>query len=130
MDGTLVDSTAGVVGAWETFKETYAGIDVHDILSSEFDQLSATSSPALTPCFSAAHGVRTVDNLKRYCGINDPAELQVSLNSSIYLFHHVYLRVKREAQRFEKEIIKSSTRNGRKGIVNLPGAAPIIHEVR
>jgi beta-phosphoglucomutase-like phosphatase (HAD superfamily) len=34
MDGTLVDSTAGVEGAWETFAETYPGIDVQDILSS------------------------------------------------------------------------------------------------
>lgn len=34
MDGTLLDSTAGVVGAWEKFKETYPGIDVHKILDS------------------------------------------------------------------------------------------------
>lgn len=35
MDGTLVDSTAGVVGAWELFRETYPGIDVESILSCE-----------------------------------------------------------------------------------------------
>jgi glycerol 3-phosphatase-1 len=34
MDGTLVDSTAGVVGAWNTFAEAYPGIDVHHILNS------------------------------------------------------------------------------------------------
>ena len=33
MDGTLVDSTAGVVDAWKLFAETYPGIDVHEILS-------------------------------------------------------------------------------------------------
>ena len=33
MDGTLVDSTAGVVGAWEVFAQTYPGIDVEEILS-------------------------------------------------------------------------------------------------
>lgn len=33
MDGTLVDSTDGVVGAWELFAEAYPHIDVHDILS-------------------------------------------------------------------------------------------------
>lgn len=33
MDGTLVDSTTGVVGAWETFAITYPHIDVDDILS-------------------------------------------------------------------------------------------------
>lgn len=35
MDGTLVDSTAGVIGAWETFAETYSGLDIQKILSSE-----------------------------------------------------------------------------------------------
>lgn len=35
MDGTLVDSTAGVVGAWELFRESYPGIDVENILSSK-----------------------------------------------------------------------------------------------
>ena len=32
MDGTLVDSTAGVVGAWETFRESYPDIDINKIL--------------------------------------------------------------------------------------------------
>ena len=36
MDGTLVDSTAGVVGAWQVFAETYPGIDVDEILSCRF----------------------------------------------------------------------------------------------
>ena len=36
MDGTLVDSTAGVEGAWHAFSKTYPGIDVKDILSCEF----------------------------------------------------------------------------------------------
>ncbi|KAJ6598868.1 HAD-like domain-containing protein [Mycena vulgaris] len=57
MDGTLVDSTAGVVGAWDAFKISYPGIDVHKILSS-------------------AHGVRTVENLRTHCGITDPDELE------------------------------------------------------
>ena len=35
MDGTLVDSTQGVVGAWHTFANAYPGIDVHEILNSE-----------------------------------------------------------------------------------------------
>ncbi|KAJ7929966.1 HAD-like domain-containing protein [Mycena leptocephala] len=84
MDGTLVDSTAGVEGAWAVFKMSYPDIDVHDILSS-------------------AHGVRTVENLRTHCGITDDAELE------------------REAERFEKAIVSSSTENGRSGIVLLPG---------
>ncbi|RDB22770.1 Sugar phosphatase YfbT [Hypsizygus marmoreus] len=92
MDGTLVDSTAGVVGAWEVFREQYPNIDVQNILSS-------------------AHGVRTVDNLRNYCGVEDPDELE------------------REAERFEKAIVTSSTENGRQGIVLLPGAASILEEL-
>lgn len=92
MDGTLVDSTAGVVGAWELFKETYPGIDVQDILSS-------------------AHGVRTVENLRIHCGIEDPEEQE------------------REALRFEEAIVSTSTQNGRQGIVPLPGVKGIMDEL-
>ncbi|KAJ6628844.1 HAD-like domain-containing protein [Mycena sp. CBHHK59/15] len=57
MDGTLVDSTAGLAGAWAVFKIAYPGIDVDEILSS-------------------AHGVRTVENLRTHCGLTDPEELE------------------------------------------------------
>lgn len=33
MDGTLVDSTAGVMGAWQTFANSYPSIDVQEILN-------------------------------------------------------------------------------------------------
>ena len=39
MDGTLVDSSAGVVGAWELFAKSYPGIDVQDILSGKHTNL-------------------------------------------------------------------------------------------
>ncbi|KAI0050236.1 phosphatase [Auriscalpium vulgare] len=92
MDGTLVDSTAGVVGAWEEFKKTYPDIDVDDILSS-------------------AHGVRTVENLRKYCGVTDPDELE------------------REAERFEQAIVSSSKLEGRQGIIMLPGVREIYAEL-
>ncbi|GBE80026.1 predicted protein [Sparassis crispa] len=92
MDGTLVDSTAGVVGAWSLFAESYPGINVHEILSS-------------------SHGVRTVDNLRIHCGVEDPEELQ------------------REAVRFEEAIVSTSSLNGRRGIVALPGAHEIIDDL-
>ncbi|KAF5358940.1 hypothetical protein D9758_004764 [Tetrapyrgos nigripes] len=92
MDGTLVDSTAGVVGAWEIFREKYPHIDVENILSS-------------------AHGVRTIENLRRYCGVEDPEELE------------------KEAQRFETAIVTSSKLNGRKGIVKLPGVAEVMKDI-
>ncbi|KAI0265810.1 phosphatase [Gloeopeniophorella convolvens] len=93
MDGTLVDSTAGVVGAWETFAKTYPGLDVQNILST-------------------SHGVRTVENLQKHCGIVDPKELE------------------REATRFEEAIITTSRENGREGIVLLPGVRPIMDGLR
>jgi len=89
MDGTLVDSTPGVIGAWESFATTYPGLNVPEILSQ-------------------AHGVRTVDNLRRYCGIEDDATLA------------------KEAARFELEIIRASKRDGRAGIILLPGAKEAI----
>ncbi|OCH92198.1 phosphatase [Obba rivulosa] len=92
MDGTLVDSTDGVVGAWETFAEKYPGIDLNVILSS-------------------SHGVRTVENLRKHCGVTDPDELE------------------REACRFEDAIVENSTKNGRRGIVALPGVAEIMREL-
>ncbi|KAK0498573.1 HAD-like domain-containing protein [Armillaria luteobubalina] len=58
MDGTLVDSTAGVEGAWEVFRQTYPSIDIREVLSS-------------------AHGVRTVENLRVHCGVTDPEELEI-----------------------------------------------------
>lgn len=36
MDGTLVNSTKGVVGAWHVFKETYPHLNVEEILNSMF----------------------------------------------------------------------------------------------
>ncbi|KLO18045.1 phosphatase [Schizopora paradoxa] len=57
MDGTLIDSTAGVVGAWHTFKIKYPTLDITEILNT-------------------SHGVRTVDNLRLHCGITDPDELE------------------------------------------------------
>ncbi|KAI0772034.1 phosphatase [Trametes elegans] len=89
MDGTLVDSTDGVVGAWEMFAEKYPGLNVGEVLSS-------------------AHGVRTVENLRLHCGITDPDELE------------------REATRFEEAIVSESKKNGRQGIVALPGVKEIM----
>jgi len=57
MDGTLIDSTAGVVGAWHTFSLKYPHLNVTEILNT-------------------SHGVRTVDNLQLHCGITDPEELE------------------------------------------------------
>lgn len=74
MDGTLVDSTAGVERAWHLFRESYPHIDVDKILSS-MKILSLLGSNLTSNI--ASHGVRTVDNLKIHCGIIDLALLEV-----------------------------------------------------
>jgi len=89
MDGTLIDSTPGVVAAWELFAETYPAIDVPKILET-------------------THGVRTVETLRRFCGITDPEKLEL------------------EVARFEDAIIT----NGRTGIVLLPGVRALIDNLR
>lgn len=43
MDGTLVDSTTGVKGAWNLFRETYPTIDVNYVLSCEYLYLQYTA---------------------------------------------------------------------------------------
>lgn len=82
MDGTLVDSTAGVVGAWTAFAKTYPGIDVHEILSCEgsfiFFNGAYFSAKRCGSFILGSHGVRTVDNLRQYCKLDDPDELEVS----------------------------------------------------
>ncbi|KAJ1308419.1 hypothetical protein OPQ81_004124 [Rhizoctonia solani] len=47
MDGTLVDSTAAVEGAWATYKERHPFLDIPTILKT-------------------AHGVRSIDNMRRW----------------------------------------------------------------
>lgn len=75
MDGTLVDSTAGVEGAWELFKEKYPDINIKDVLSSECRIKSMlTRAKPITAC----HGIRTVETLRVKCKIEDPDELQAS----------------------------------------------------
>lgn len=36
MDGTLVDSTQGLAGAWDNFSQTYPDINVQEILNSAY----------------------------------------------------------------------------------------------
>ncbi|KAF9568923.1 HAD-like protein [Agrocybe pediades] len=103
MDGTLVDSTAGVVGAWNLFRKSYPSIDVDNILSS-------------------AHGVRTVDNLRKFCGIEDPEILEAR-------FSLPCPSPSAESIRFEKAIVSSSTEQGGQGIVLLPGVSAVMQEI-
>lgn len=103
MDGTLVDSTAGVVGAWELFKEKYPSLDVTTVLSS-------------------SHGVRTVENLRIHCGIEDPEEQEVRviilLTVNGYSHSRTPTREKRSASR------RQSSRTRRRMAVKASSSCP------
>ncbi|WRT64183.1 uncharacterized protein IL334_001112 [Kwoniella shivajii] len=95
MDGTLINSSGAVVKAWNLFAEKYP-LDLDDILRS-------------------AHGMRTIDVLKKWCKIDDP-ELLAS-----------------EVIRFETAILNAAEElansNGGGGIEVLPGVAKLLADL-
>jgi beta-phosphoglucomutase-like phosphatase (HAD superfamily) len=92
MDGTLLNSSPAVVKAWELFSKSYT-LDLDDILHS-------------------AHGMRTIDVLKKWCKISDPELLE------------------KEVLRFETCILESAEEmarvTGSSGIEVLPGVAKLL----
>jgi HAD superfamily hydrolase (TIGR01509 family) len=95
MDGTLINSSPAVVKAWQLFAESYP-LDLDDILHS-------------------AHGMRTIDVLKKWCGITDP-EL-----------------IEKEVVRFETAILNAAEEigrsSGKSGIEVLPGVAKLLDDL-
>lgn len=94
MDGTLINSSPAVVVAWKLFAETYP-LDLEDILHS-------------------AHGMRTIDVLRKWCKITDPKLLES------------------EVIRFETAILnaaQSAAKSGGQGIETLPGVANLLAEL-
>ncbi|WVQ85390.1 hypothetical protein IAT38_007555 [Cryptococcus sp. DSM 104549] len=91
----LINSSGAVVKAWELFGQTY-DLDLDDILRS-------------------AHGMRTIDVLKKWCHIEDP-ELLAS-----------------EVIRFETAILNAAEdlarTNGGGGIEVLPGVARLLNDL-
>lgn len=59
LDGTLIDSTPGVLKAWQVFAAHY-GLDPADVAH-------------------RAHGRRLYDTLREFCGIHDEATLQAEI---------------------------------------------------
>jgi len=74
MDGTLVDSTPGVIEAWKNFGNKY-GFDAQVVAD-------------------ATHGARLVDSLRLYCHITD----DVALNSEVRRFEDEVLEATRRGQ--------------------------------
>jgi len=88
----------------------------------------AKSSDVQQPSLLGSHGVRTVDNLKKYCGITSETELDVG-SFLLHALRNTDICQQREAARFEEAIVTSSKANGRQGITLLPGVRSIIDEV-
>ncbi|ORY23221.1 HAD-like domain-containing protein [Naematelia encephala] len=95
MDGTLINSSPAVVVAWNLFAQSYT-LDLEDILRS-------------------AHGMRTIDVLKKWCGISDPETLD------------------REVIRFETAILNAAeemaARDNKPGIEVLPGVKKLLDDL-
>lgn len=60
MDGTLVDSTPGVLGAWDQFGKDYPFLDVQEIIKS-------------------SHGVRSIDTLRRWLRLDNEEKLEAEV---------------------------------------------------
>ncbi|KZP00713.1 phosphatase [Calocera viscosa TUFC12733] len=74
MDGTLVDSTPGVVQAWKNFSIKY-GFDAEEVTN-------------------ATHGARLVDSLRLYCHLTDEEEI----NSEVRRFEDEVLEATRKGE--------------------------------
>jgi len=95
MDGTLIDSTASVQKAWEYWGSLHQHLNIPEILHS-------------------SHGIRTIDNLRRYNPEIPEGDLQARVNE------------------FEMSIVKSAKEaeaRGETGIVLLPGVKEILQSL-
>ncbi|WWC86486.1 uncharacterized protein L201_001363 [Kwoniella dendrophila CBS 6074] len=94
MDGTLLDSTPAVNATWEYFAREY-NLDLHEVLRT-------------------SHGVRTIDNMKNWCGITDPLELKESVD----LFEGMIVK---EAQELQAA--------GKDGLIALPNVLNLLNQL-
>ncbi|WVN89148.1 uncharacterized protein L203_104364 [Cryptococcus depauperatus CBS 7841] len=94
MDGTLLDSTPAVNATWEYFAKEY-NLDLHEVLRT-------------------SHGVRTIDNMRKWCGITDPIELR----DATELFENMIVTKAKELQTAGKD-----------GLVALPNVHNLLNQL-
>ncbi|WWC66172.1 uncharacterized protein I206_100073 [Kwoniella pini CBS 10737] len=94
MDGTLLDSTPAVNATWAYFAREY-DLDLHEVLRT-------------------SHGVRTIDNMKNWCGITDPIELR----DAVELFEGMIVK---EAQDLQAA--------GKDGLIALPNVLNLLNKL-
>ncbi|KAK4687674.1 hypothetical protein P7C73_g2447, partial [Tremellales sp. Uapishka_1] len=91
MDGTLLDSTPAVLATWQFFAEKY-NLDLSEVLRT-------------------SHGVRTIDNMRNWCGLTTQSELEEA------------------TELFESMIVSEAKRlqdSGERGLEVLPGVQDLI----
>lgn len=77
LGSTLIDSTPGVIHAWDTFGKQY-GFDGAEAVEGKHALHYISYLPELLSLAKATHGVRLVDSLTKWCSISDPAILKVN----------------------------------------------------
>ncbi|WVQ82479.1 hypothetical protein IAT38_004608 [Cryptococcus sp. DSM 104549] len=94
MDGTLLDSTPAVLATWEYFAKEY-DLDLHEVLRT-------------------SHGVRTIDNMRKWCGITDPVQLRAATE----LFEGMIVTEAKELQAAGKD-----------GLIALPNVISLLNKL-
>ncbi|KAJ9118176.1 hypothetical protein QFC22_004080 [Naganishia vaughanmartiniae] len=93
MDGTLIDSTPGVLATWKVYEKEH-NLDLEEVLRT-------------------SHGIRTEDNLKRWCNVKPE-------------------NITAETKRFEDMILAEGARLkdiGEKGLEILPGVQTLLSSI-
>lgn len=94
MDGTLLASTPAVLATWDYYAREYS-LDLTEVLKT-------------------SHGVRTIDNLRQWCGLTDQAALEEATD-------HFESMIVSEAKRLQSE--------GKPGLQILPGVSNILERL-
>ncbi|TYJ56535.1 hypothetical protein B9479_002782 [Cryptococcus floricola] len=97
MDGTLLDSTPAVEATWQYFAKEY-DLDLHEVLRT-------------------SHGVRTVDNMRKWCNITDADELRAR-HKATELFEGMIVHEAKELQAAGKD-----------GLVPLPNVIDLLNQL-
>ena len=137
MDGTLVDSTTGVKGAWNLFQETYPTIDVDYILNCKYLHLQYSATLFLGFFFLPRYSMpwrshRRESQKSLWHPRSRDSQSEVLINRAIDDTTTLSLMAfpfQQEEERFEKAIITTSSAGGGQGIALLPGVRSIIDEV-
>ncbi|KAF4619286.1 hypothetical protein D9613_005101 [Agrocybe pediades] len=128
MDGTLVDSTAGVVGAWNLFRKSYPSIDVDNILSCKHPVHRRLALLTFSPAQLLMEFEPSTIS-ESFVALKIPRSWRQDSRCLVHRLQYVDAVHQAESIRFEKAIVSSSTEQGGQGIVLLPGVSAVMQEI-